>query len=482
MRREALLPRLQESFDILVIGGGATGLGIAVDAASRGYATALIEAGDFANSTSSRSTKLIHGGVRYLQSCDLRLVREALRERAILKRNAPHSVHDLGFLVPAYSAFESAYYFAGLKLYDAFAGQSGFEPSCYFSRQAALERMPSLRPDRLHGAIRYHDGQFDDARLAIALAQTAVAHGAIVVNYVRAMSFLRHDERICGVLARDEEADGEFEIRARVVINATGIFVDHIRSLDEPGQPRLLALSRGSHVVFDREVLESQDALLVPRTDDGRVLFAIPWHEHVLVGTTDVLANLPEADPQPTVAEIDFIIANFNRYLARPVERSGVRAAFAGLRPLVHGSASSTARLSREHLIDVSPQHLVTIAGGKWTTYRKMAQDAVDTAARVSSLPAAPCRTETLALHELDPSVIDLLVASEPALGALLHPRLPYRTADVVYSIRHEMARTAEDLLARRTRARFLDAAAAQEAEPLVAALLAESKKWVNPN
>lgn len=454
---------LDDDFDIAIIGGGASGLGAAVDAVSRGYKTALVEAVDFAKATSSRSTKLIHGGVRYLAEGDIHLVREALRERAILRKNAPHLVNDVGFICPAYRWYEAPYYFAGLTAYDMLAGASGFGRSRYLNRRETLEHLPALRARGLRGSIRYHDGQFDDSRLAIALARTGIDRGAVVVNYARVVGFERSDSRITGVRVRDEERGDEVSVRARVVVNATGVFSDELRRLDDRASRPLLSLSRGSHIVVPREVFPGDDALLVPRTDDGRVLFVIPWQGHVLIGTTDIAEAQPSLDPVPSEEEVDYLLHHAARYLERPIARSQITAAFCGLRPLVAGASASTARLSREHVVETARSGLVTIAGGKWTTYRQMAQDTIDVAAKVGRLAAAPCRTHDLPLNE------SLL----PGTGPKLHPDLPYTEDDVVHAIRNEMARTVDDVLSRRTRASFLDESASAACAPRVAALLA---------
>jgi len=492
MNRAAALARLaNERFDVVVIGGGATGLGAAVDAASRGYATALIEAGDFAGATSSRSTKLIHGGVRYLQQGNVALVRESLRERAALRRNAPHLVRDRTFVVPAYHWAALPYYGAGLAAYDLLAGRSGFSRSRVVSAAGARALIPALAARSLRGAVVYHDGQFDDARLAISLARTAVDHGAAVANYVRAVAFVYDaDGRIDGVEALDRESGARFVVRAQVAINATGIFADALRGLDAPGTAPLLTFSRGSHVVVDAAALgDAAAALLVPKTSDGRVLFAIPWHDRVLIGTTDVPVPAAERDPHPSDDEIAYLLDTVNRYLVTPLRLGDVRATFAGLRPLVNRRAVTTAKQSREHVVEVATSGLVTITGGKWTTYRRMAEDAVDAAARSAALPAAPSQTATLALHGAigdaeqlpdhlrvygsDAAQLAELVRTDPSLGEPLHADLPYTGAEVVYAVRHEMARTVDDVLARRTRARFLDAAAARESTPRAAALIA---------
>ena len=438
MNREAALARLRaEHFDILVVGGGATGLGCALDAASRGYSTALVEAEDFAKATSSRSTKLVHGGVRYLRAGNFALVREALIERTRLRANAPHYVRELAFFVPAANAFERAYYAAGLKLYDALAGASGFP-----------------RSGSVKGGVTYWDAQFDDARLAIALARTSYALGAAVANYVRVDDLFHENERISGARVTDRETGEQFVISARTVINATGIFADTLRRMDNAAVTPLLTFSRGSHIVVGASALrDPSTALLVPKTPDGRVLFVIPWHEHALIGTTDVATPAPTIDPVPSREEIDYILLTANRYLAEPIGYGDIRSIFAGLRPLVNRKTAGTAALSREHLVSVSRSGLVTITGGKWTTYRKMAQDAVDSAARSATLAAAPCRTMHLRIQADD----------SPQDEA---PR-------IAHAVENEMARTLEDFLARRTGVLFVDAREAQKQAPFAADELA---------
>jgi glycerol-3-phosphate dehydrogenase len=508
--RAASLARLaDETFDVLVVGGGATGLGAAVDAAARGYRTALIEARDFASGTSSRSTKLVHGGVRYLQQGNIGLVREALRERTILRRNAPHLVNDLAFVVPAYHTFALAYYAAGLAAYDLLAGATDFPRSRIVGPARAAELVPALERTSLRGALVYHDGRFDDARLAIALARTAADRGAAVANYVEATTFVRgSDGVIGGVVAVESESGSSFTIRARAVVNATGVLADAVRALDDAASPPLLTYSRGSHIVVHENALgPASAALLVPKTSDDRVLFAIPWHGHVVIGTTDVPLAAPQTDPHPSSAEIDYLLATVNRYLTRPLTRSDIVATFAGIRPLIARTGrsaamtsgeSNTAKLSREHVVDVARSGLVTVTGGKWTTYRVMARDAVDAAARTARLTPAPSQTEYLPLHGAlgpvpaedgarvygsDARAVADLSRADIALGARLDPRLPYTGAHVVYAVREEMARTVDDVLARRTRALFLDAEAACACAPRAASLMAAElgfgRSWI---
>jgi glycerol-3-phosphate dehydrogenase len=494
VNRGESLSRLSEPepWDVLVIGGGATGLGAAVEAASRGYRTLLLEASDFAKGTSSRSTKLVHGGVRYLQQGNLALVLEALRERGRLVRNAPHLVRDLSFVVPAYDWWEGPFYGAGLKIYDLLAGSLGLGPSHRLSREQTLERIPTLEPQGLRGGIVYQDAQFDDARLAITLARTFTGLGGTALNYMPVTGLIKEEGRVRGALARDAESGAEHEVRARAVINAAGVFADAVRCLDDAESAPLLALSQGVHLVLDRSFQPGDSAILVPHTDDGRVLFAVPWHDRVVVGTTDTPVAAPALEPRPLPQEIEFLLTHAARYLTRDPAPADVLSCFAGLRPLVRGhgarGAPGTASLSRDHTLLIAPSGLVTITGGKWTTYRRMGEDAVDHAARTAGLAERPSVTADLRLHGwtsragmpaagtswgADAAALDWLAGESPGWGEPLHPRLPYRACEAVWAARHEMARTVEDVLARRTRALLLDARASAEAAPAVARLLA---------
>lgn len=466
-------------WDVLVIGGGATGLGVAVDAAARGLKTALVEQSDFAKGTSSRSTKLIHGGFRYLKQGNIALVRESLHERGLLLRNAPHLVHPLNFIVPCYQWWEAPYYGLGLKLYDWFAGGLGLQSSRQLERDEALGQLPNLQPAHLLGGIRYQDGQFDDARLAIALAQTATTLGATVVNYVCVVALLKKDGRVAGARVCDVESGKEFPLHARVVINATGVFTDAVRRMDEASAPPIIAASQGVHLVLPREFLGGNTAIMVPRTDDGRVLFIIPWEDRVLVGTTDTAVSEIPLEPRPLATEITFLLEHAAQYLANAPGRSDILSVTAGLRPLVKlPGAKSTAALPRDHVVLVSPGGLITIAGGKWTTYRKMAANAVDKAMAVAGLPTKPCVTESLRLadtrHRSGQSASETIASTSEngPRSRHLHPDLPLTADDVLHAARHEMARTVEDVLTRRSRSLLLDARAAMEAAPAVAALL----------
>ncbi len=480
MNRAHALGTLQEQptlWDVLVIGGGATGLGVAVDAAARGLKTALVEQSDFAKGTSSRSTKLIHGGFRYLKQGNVALVRESLRERGLLLRNAPHLVQPLNFVVPCYHWWEAPYYGVGLNLYDWFGGGLGLAPSRHLSRSEMLERLPNLQSSGLRGGIRYQDGQFDDARLAIALAQTATTLGASVANYVRVGSLLKNDGRVVGARVCDAESGKDFPVHARVVINATGVFSDSVRRMDEASAPPVIAASQGAHLVLPRRFLEGNTALMVPRTDDGRVLFVIPWQDRVLVGTTDTAVSETPLEPRPLATEIQFLLEHAAQYLSKAPTMSDILSVTAGLRPLVKlPGAKATAALPRDHVVLVSSAGLITVAGGKWTTYRKMAADAVDKAIEVAGLPTKPCATESLRLADTGrrtgQSAAETLSSIGGPRSRRLHPDLPLTADDVLHAARHEMARTVEDVLARRSRSLLLDARAAMEAAPSVAALL----------
>ena len=484
MDRTALLRSLDERFDVLIIGGGATGLGIAVDAVTRGYRTALVEAGDFAQATSSRATKLVHGGVRYLASGQLHLVYEALRERATMMRIAPHLVRPLPFVLPAFRRLELPYYGTGLVLYNVLSGHSSMGPTRVLGASAVAERVPGISREHLAGGVLYHDAQFNDARYALALARTAVDHGATVLNYVRCERLLHDNGKVAGAVVRDAESAAEHSVRAGVVINAGGIFSDEIRKLDSSTARPLLSLSRGSHIVVRQEVLGGTTALIVPKTSDGRVIFAIPWEGRVVIGTTDVPASASESEPGHTEDEIEYLLQHIAPYLSHPVGRGDVLSVFSGLRPLVRGDGVKTSKLSREHSIEMSRTGLITIAGGKWTTYRRMAQDTVNFAIQHELLRPADCLTRTTPLHGAgagagageygsDVEEITAIIAADPALGAPLDPVLPYTLAQAVYAVRSEMALTLEDVLARRTRALLLDAQAAVRSAPAVAAVMA---------
>ena len=497
MNRHDMIEALRDGeFEVLVIGGGATGLGVAVDAASRGYRTALLEAEDFAKATSSRSTKLVHGGVRYLEQLDISLVTEALRERGIFYRNAPHIVRDLAFIVPRYKWWEGPFYGAGLKAYDLLAGKLNLAPSRFLSTEETIKAIPNVEQDGLRGGVQYHDGQFDDARMAITLARTAVDHGGVVANQCEVVSLEKNDGHICGVKARDKMSGEEFSVKAKVVINACGIFADQVRKMDEAECDDVIEPAQGVHIVLDKSFQPSDTAIMVPHTDDGRVLFVIPWHHRVLVGTTDTPMPNASLEPRPLADEVEFILRNANRFLDRDPSHADVKAVFAGQRPLVHpGGATkgNSKSISRNHEVFVSTAGLVTIVGGKWTTYRKMAEDTMKHAMAVGQLDEKPCITEDLRVHASldrdDPALpsedplrmygaeaasVTALGAATPGLGEPLHEDLPYSGAEILWAVREEMAMSVEDALSRRTRCLLLDAEASISVAPRVARIMAD--------
>ena len=498
MNRTEMLRRIEahpQTWDIIVVGGGATGVGVAIDAASRGYDVLLLEQSDFGKGTSSRSTKLAHGGVRYLEQGNIGLVMEALKERGLLLQNAPHLVHDMAFVVPNYDWWEAPFYGLGLKLYQLLAGKYGFGTSRILSKEETLEHLPTLKTEGLRGGAVYFDGQFDDARLLIHMAVTAHEQGATLLNYAEVTALLKDNQGyVNGVEARDVETGKEFSATARVVINATGAFTDALRQKAEPAVEPMIVPSQGIHLVFDASFLSGNSAILVPHTSDGRVLFAIPWHGHTLVGTTDTPVAAATLEPVALEQEIEFVLTTAGRYMNKAPTRSDVLSVFAGIRPLVRApGATNTAALARDHVIHIDRSGLVTICGGKWTTYRHMAEDCVDQAALLAQLPEKPCVTHHLNIHGFhsaaqqfgalavygsDAYDIRKLIDANPRLGEQLHVELPYVKAEIVWATRSEMARTVEDVLARRTRALFLNARAALEMAPTVTELMASELGW----
>jgi glycerol-3-phosphate dehydrogenase len=502
MNREEMLGRISdrtEPWDMLVIGGGATGVGIAVDAASRGYDILLLEQSDFGKGTSSRSTKLIHGGVRYLQQGNVALVMEALRERGILRNNAPHLVHDLAFIVPNYDWWEAPFYGIGLKVYDLLAGRYGFGPSRTLSKDETLKRIPNIERDGLRGGIVYYDGQFDDARLLINLARTASHQGAALLNYARVIALTKDSGGFLnGVIFEDIEAGVEHKLKSKVVINATGPFTDYIRQMDDPDALPMISPSQGIHLVFDQSFLPGESAIMVPHTRDGRVMFAIPYLGATLVGTTDTPIFETELEPRPMADEIDFVLETAGAYLEKDPTRDDILSVFTGIRPLIKANnKTNTAELSREHIIHISNSGLLTIAGGKWTTYRLMAKLCVNYALSLAGLEPRPCETKMLNIHGYhktpekfkeytfygsDAPAIQDIMRSDPKYKEKLHPALRARVGEVIWAVRYEAALTVDDFLARRTRSLQLNARAAREMAPRVASLMAKElgrdDKW----
>lgn len=505
MKREKLAGEIgsgKYESDILVIGGGATGLGVAVDAASRGYRVLLLEQDDFSKGTSSRSTKLVHGGVRYLAQGDVRLVIGALRERGRMRRNAPHLVRDMRFIIGNYRWWERSFYTIGLTCYDLLAGKLGLGRSLPLSRSRIKKEIPGLKQEELKGGVVYHDGQFDDSRMAITLAQTAFDYGGTCLNYVRVEGIEKDKNgQVCGVRATDLLNGRKFTVRSRVVVNATGVFIDDVRGMDSKQTDKKVRPSQGVHLVVDQKFLGGDSALMIPKTRDGRVLFGVPWHGKVVLGTTDTPLNEASLEPCALEEEIDFILDQAGQYLAKKPTRTDVLSVFAGLRPLAaptKGDGQKTKEISRSHKIYQSDSGLLTITGGKWTTYREMAEEVVDRAIGIGKLPHHKCTTADMKLHGYeilehengwdyvygsDRQKLRLLEKADSANKELLHPKYTFRVSHVLWAVREEMAQTVEDVLARRVRALFLDARAAMEMAPRVASILAaelgKDNEWI---
>ena len=495
MNRTKNLKKLKnhkKKWDIIIIGGGASGLGAAIDAASRGYKTLLLEKYDFAKGTSSRSTKLVHGGVRYLQNGDISLVIEALKERGIMRNNAPHLVRDLSFVIPSYDWWNSPFYGLGLKIYDLMAGKLGLGPSTILDHKETIALIPNVKQEDLRGGVIYHDGQFDDARMAVSIAQTAENHGATLLNYVGVTGLEKQNDLITGLTATDTLTNTDYQLKARVVINATGVFSDQILQLDQPESPAMIRPSQGVHLVLEKKFLKGPHAIMIPQTSDGRVLFAVPWHQHVVVGTTDTPIDTATAEPIPLEEEIDFILANAAAYMTQKPKRSDVKSVFAGLRPLAaQGDKNETKEVSRHHKVMVSTAGLVSVIGGKWTTYRKMAEDTIDTAIPVGGLPERKCNTERMPIHGYDfisdwdnplhvyGSDIEKIITLNPNGNTSLATTFHITENQIQWAVEQEMAVTLEDVLARRVRGLFLDAKESLRIAPTVARLMA---KFMNTN
>jgi len=503
MNREALVNDLQRQqaagWDIIVIGGGATGVGIALDAVTRGYKTLLLEQSDFSKGTSSRSTKLVHGGVRYLAQGDILLVTEALHERGRMLGNAPHLTANQEFIIPVYTVWDVLLYTVGLKFYDLLAGRLSMGKSYFISREKTLNRLPLIKPEGLKGGVVYHDGQFDDARMTIALAQACTEEGGIVLNYFRVNSLLKNESgKIAGVRAQDVESGNEYELHAKLVINATGVFADEILRMDDSGSRPTIRPSQGVHIVLSNAFLQSDSAIMIPKTVDGRVLFAIPWYGKVIVGTTDTPLDTISLEPEALEEEITFILGTAGKYLTKPPVREDALCIFAGLRPLaaVPDNPQSTKEVSRRHKITLSPSGLLSIIGGKWTSYRRMAEDTINRGIKAGVLEKRKCITrnfrfyqglsadtpERLKIYGDRAYEIRHMIDEKPELGEVLNPAFPYTKAEIIWICRNEMPRTLEDILSRRTRALLLDVRASLAMAPEVVSLMADEleydKKW----
>lgn len=480
----------QKEWDVVVIGGGATGLGVAVDAASRGFSTLLVERADFSKGTSSKSTKLVHGGVRYLAQGDVALVREALRERGRLAKNAPHLFKSQPFIIPGDTWWSAFYYTLGLSVYDRLAGKLGIGRTRYLSKAEANQQLKGVKTEKLNNGVCYYDGQFDDSRLAINLAQTAVEQGATVLNYCEVVGLDKNAQgKIAGVQLRDNVSGEQFSVNAKCVVNATGVFTNEINAMDEPNSSDTVVPSQGIHIVLDRKFLPTDAALMVPKTSDGRVLFAVPWHDKLVVGTTDTLVKVAEYEPKPLEQEVDFILKTAKDYLIEAPTRADIRSVYVGLRPLAapKSGGKSTKEVSRSHKVEVRASGLVDVIGGKWTTYRQMAEDTLDAAIQANILPNKPCVTVDLKIHGHHPADmsnhlgyygadrqhIEALAKADPKAAEKIHPEFPFLFAEVKWIVHNEMAENLEDVLARRIRWLFLDARVASEVAPRVAEYMA---------
>jgi glycerol-3-phosphate dehydrogenase len=488
-------------WDIVVIGGGSSGLGVALDGLSRGLKVLLLEKADFAKGTSSRSTKLIHGGFRYLAQGDILLVLEALKERGIILKNAPHLVHKQAFIIPVYSFFDRMKYILGLKIYDLMAGRLGIEKSQFISKKNIIQRMPNIRQDKLKGGVIYYDGQFDDARLALNVAQTCNELGGVMLNYMKVTHLNKNSKgEIDGVHVKDQFSTKAFEVKTKMLVNATGVFADKILKMDHPETPKMIQPSQGIHLVMDSSFLSQKDALLIPKTSDGRVLFAIPWYNKLVVGTTDTLRKKTKLEPDILQKEIDFILKTVGKYLTKAPSRKDVLSAYAGLRPLAapKNEDEKTREISRSHKIIISKSNLVTLTGGKWTTFRKMGEDTVDYYKQITGETPEKSKSakqyifgysltkkhDYLDIYGSERKNIDKLIYENPELSEKLHPEFPYIKAEVVWAVRTEMAIKLEDVLARRIRVLFLDARAAISMIPQTARIMAKEldkdQSWID--
>lgn len=502
LNRNTLIQQLDTTteWDVVVIGGGATGLGIALDATTRGYRTLLLEAKDFAKGTSSRATKLVHGGVRYLAQGDIALVREALKERGRLAKNAPQLFHKQAFVIPGQNVFTAAYYTMGLWVYDRLAGKLGIGRTRYLNEKTVQARLTGIKKDKLQAGVSYYDGQFDDARLATTLMRTILENNGTAINYCPVTGITKNElGKVNGVHCQDSLTGKDYQIKTKAVVNATGVFANSILAMDEPNSKPRIVPSQGVHLVLERDFMPTNDALMIPKTKDGRVLFAVPWHNKLVVGTTDTLVKNADYEPKPLNQEVDFILETAAEYLSKRPTREDVKSVFVGLRPLAapNKESQSTKEVSRSHKVEIAPSNLVHIFGGKWTTYRQMAEDTIDEAINAGLLAKKPCQTTNLRLHgyvkdavfdflDVDPlnvygsdkTAMQKLIDEDTKLDQKLHANYPYTYVQILWAIKHEMAQTIEDVLARRIRLLFLDAKASKEAAPAVANFMAQHLGW----
>ncbi|WP_413532135.1 FAD-dependent oxidoreductase [Empedobacter brevis] len=504
MKRSLLLNQIESTkdWDVIIIGGGATGLGCAMDASTRGFKTLLVEQADFAKGTSSKATKLLHGGVRYMAQGDIGLVKEACHERGLLLKNAPHLTRNTSFVIPNYTYFDNILYTVGLKFYDFLAGKLSLGKSKYIGNKNTVKMLPTIKKEGLKGGVVYQDGQFDDSRLAVNVAETAVENGACILNYTKVIGLLKdNDGKISGVKIKDLDSDKVYELNAKVVINATGVYADNVLQLDKPDAPHMVKPSQGVHITIDKSFLPGENALMIPKTSDGRVLFAVPWHDKLILGTTDTLRDHAELEPRALDEEIDFILTTAQQYLTKKPTKDDVLAIFAGLRPLAAPQADGkkTKEISRSHKIIISDSGLITIIGGKWTTFRRMAQDTIDKAIELNKIPQKNCNTESLHIHGYDTTVnhaddlhfygsdleqIKKIEQENPDFAKKLLPKYEYTYACVVFAVRNEMALKLEDVLARRIRLLILDAKGAVEIARDVATVMAnelgKDQEWID--
>lgn len=503
MKRNLIIERIKsvKEWDVIIIGGGATGLGCAMDASSRGYKTLLVEQADFAKGTSSKATKLLHGGVRYMAQGDISLVKEACYERGLLLKNAPHLTRNTSFVIPNYSLFDNLKYTIGLKFYDFLAGKLSLGKSRFLNSSHTSDMLPTINTKGLKGGVVYQDGQFDDSRLAINVAQTVLENDGCVLNYTKVVGLLKDEKgTVNGVKVKFVDTSEVCQLKAKAVINATGVYADNVLHLDKPDAPHLVRPSQGVHITLDKSFLPGNNALMIPKTSDGRVLFAVPWHDKLIVGTTDTLRDHVELEPRALEEEIDFILKTAQKYLTKKPTKRDVQAIFAGLRPLAapQGKGKNTKEISRSHKIIISDSGLITIIGGKWTTFRRMAQDTINKAIELNKIPYKPCVTESLKIHGYDSSIdrendlhfygsdiskVKELENENPKFAEKILPKYDYTYASVVFAVRNEMALKVEDVLARRIRLLLLDAKGAVDVSRKVAELMAneleKDQEWI---